>query len=138
MTPKKYTSKIEFNKQYNSLDIEVKYERAYSKEEEEQIRDYFHWRAKQRGDIVARGDIQVHPQSGDITEEIISFRACIGREIYLGLKRVQKNAPYVFPLLIKDLNKYQESNPDKTELVKHTIRGLEKIIKKDLQKQKNL
>ena len=138
MTPKKYTSKIEFNKQYNSLDIEVKYERVYSKEEEEQIRDYFHWRAKQRGDIVARGDIQVHPQSGDITEEIISFRACIGREIYLGLKRVQKNAPYVFPLLIKDLNKYQESNPDKTELVKHTIRGLEKIIKKDLQKQKNL
>src|SRR3989344_4496787 len=129
MTLQKYASKIEFNEVNNSLDIEIKYEKTYSEKEEEQMRDYFYWKANQRGNKVARNDIQVHPRSGDIVEEITAFQSQIGKEIYAGLIRVQEVAPYVFPLLIKDLDKYWRDNADKIEFVKHTISKLEKIAK---------
>lgn len=128
MKTKKYSSKIEFEESDNSLTVEVKYEKVVSKEEEEQFRDYFHWRAKQRSDRAKKKDIQVSPREGDVVEETTTFGVWSGRKLYAGLERVKSLAPYVFPLLIEDLRRYAKENLDKKELVDYAIKGLEELL----------
>lgn len=60
------------------------------------------------------------------------FLVTLNEPLYSGLKEMHKKAPYVLPLLIKDLEKYkQKSNLEQKEfkLVQSAIEGLEKIVK---------
>lgn len=130
MTDKKYKSKIEFHDEDNSLEVEINYERTFNKEDEELARNYFYWRAKKRGDKVKREDISVSPKAGGRVKETTTFGVWLDRELYLGLERVKREAPYVFPLLIEDLRKYSSENSDKKELVDYTIKGLKELFVK--------
>lgn len=130
MANKKYNSKIKYNNFDNSLSIEIRYKIVTSRKEEEQLRNYFYRRAKKRGDKVRKKDIRVSPKEGDIVEETTGFGVWLNKEIYAGLERIKRVAPYVFPLLIDDLRKYMEHNREHEKLIEYAINGLEEIVKR--------
>ncbi len=129
MTAKKYTSKIEFDDETNSLKVDIKYERVYTEREEEQAKYYFRWKfSKKEGREIPIEKIEVEPRAGDIIEERTVFGVLPDRELYADLERVNRIAPYVIPLLIADLKRYGKKNKDKKKLVEHAIKDLEKIV----------
>ena len=124
---RKYASRIEFDKESDGLRVKITYEKVFSREEEERAKDFFQWKAKQRGEKIEREKIDVHPKAGDVVEEHTQFLIRRGEELYGGLERVKRIAPFVFTLLIEDLNNYGKRNSDRKELVDYAVSEIGKF-----------
>ena len=132
MTDKKYESKIEFLEN-NILEIEVTYEVPITRKDVESLLRYFQYRFSQKtGKQVPIEEIEVSPKEGELRQETTSFRVNnLTDSLYLGLKYLHIQAPYVLPNLIDDLRKYTEESdigPDKADIIITTIQKLEEIV----------
>lgn len=132
MTDKKYESKIEFLDS-NILQIDITYEVQTTKEDVDSLLRYFQYRFSQKaGRPIPIEEIEMSPKEGELRQETTSFIAKnLNDTLYIGLKYLHIQAPYVFPNLINDLRKYAEEsslNQDRNNIVIATIQKLEDII----------
>lgn len=103
------------------LFIAVEYEYTVTKEQEEGLRDYFQWRfSRKAGRPVLRSEIHVKPREGDTARAETSFVVESGKSLYPGLAELYHTAPYAFPLLIGELERYRR-HPDLTEYEEELI-----------------
>jgi hypothetical protein len=126
---KKYKSFIDC--EGSILKIRVIYEQCTTKEEEEFLRRSYQSKLYGKtGRKVPLEEIEVHPTAGEVSEITAFFSVRLGEPLYVGLPKIHQRAPYVLPLLIKDLETYRKENPREPEvqLVQRTITGLRKVI----------
>ncbi len=127
----------------DSLEIRVKYDYIFSKEEEKQSIDYYQWRFSQKtGKQVPKEEIKVRPRAGERAKTESWIRASLDDENLSELfyHLIHKRAPHVLPKLAKDLKDYRIKNYEKKllvngeetdKLISYTIKTIYDVIKKD-------